>query len=298
MNSHGFLNTLLDEVDAMASYVSGQGLSLPAEVPAFLYTQKHKINVSEDPATDPDLTCFNQEELEKLAGFHLELSQLISPAKPKTIKLMADEAKSAGLLYFLGPVKLIRSLSLLAIFMLISIIAVSTSPDVNKITISQGLFESEGVVLLLNQIFLLGCAGLGACFACISKVSTYIEKDIYDPKYDSTYWTLIIMGLMGGVIIAELIPLQSLDDNASAALTGFNKPLFALLGGFSADLIYRILNRFIDVIHQLLGIENKASQPEIVRDNRLEKPSPKNQNNKNKVATNETPLTALNKKQR
>ena len=244
-----FIDHLITESDAMFKHIAGQGNPIPPEIPGCLYAMQQK----QQAAALNQSIAFSEQELQELAQMHQQLAKLIAPAKPKTIALMNKEAASPRLLYFLGPVTLVRRLSISAVISLLTIIIVSTSSQVNQVTINQGLFASEGVTLLLNQLFLLGCAGLGATFACLNQVNYYVKKGIYDPKFDSTYWTLVIMGLMGGLIIAELIPMQALDPKDAAEITSFGKPVAALLGGFSADVIYRILNRLVDMVNQFLG---------------------------------------------
>jgi len=153
-------------------------------------------------------------------------------------------------------------MSVLAVFFLLSIIGLSISPEVNQRTINEGLFNSEGKTLLLNQLFLLCCAGLGATFACLHKSRNYIKECNYDPKYDSTYWSMVIMGFMAGLIIAELIPTADLAHN-NASISDFHKPLAALLGGFAADVIYSVLNRLVDVLNQLLGSSDQKTKEKV-----------------------------------
>lgn len=304
-----FIESLLAETEAMVRHASGNGLPIPAHITADLYKMRCKLEaqeaqdeaqdkaqqVSETASTPEDVananspvatssdpassvndqdTLFAKSEVAALTEHHQALAQIVSPAMPKTISLMRKEAENEDWLYFLGPVKLIRRLSIVAIAFLLTTITVAMSPDVNSTTINAGLFASEGFVLLLNQLFLLSCAGLGATFASLNRVSSYIKKGIYDPKYDATYWIMIIMGLMGGLIIAELLSVQAISSLASSEAGGglaggglagdssatpptplenFDKPIAALLGGFSSDLIYRVLNRFVQLINQMIG---------------------------------------------
>ncbi|MCY4046417.1 MAG: hypothetical protein OXE99_15245 [Cellvibrionales bacterium] len=251
---------LLFEAESMLKYLSGQGKNIPSEIGAHIYRMQNQLRLNEKTSDISDdeqkRNVFSEQDVEHLMQLHHELSQMVAPAKPKTIALMAYEKQNPSKLYWLGPVRLIRGLSLLAIISLLVIVLVSTSSHVNLQSINDGLFQSEGWILLLNQVFLLGCASLGACFACLNKASRYIKEDTFDPKFDSTYWILIIMGLMGGLMIAELIPVRNISSSGESSLTGFEKPVAALLGGFSADLIYMILAKFTETISQLFGIQN------------------------------------------
>jgi hypothetical protein len=51
---------------------------------------------------------------------------------------------------------------------------------------------------------------------------------------------------MAGLILASLIPLDP------AALNGLGKPTLSLLGGFSASLVYRILNLLVGMVEDIV----------------------------------------------
>ncbi|AOT08537.1 hypothetical protein S4054249_12060 [Pseudoalteromonas luteoviolacea] len=231
---------------------------MPSYIPNTVYQLQNKQEMNEGE----NYSLMLEHELTALTKCHKELSLLVYPAKPLTLAIMDKESTSVSWLRFLGPVKLVRHMSLLALFFLISIIALSISPEVNQKTINEGLFNSEGRVLLLNQLFLLCCAGLGATFACLHKSRSFIRMCNYDPKFDSTYWSMVIMGFMAGLMIAELIPTQEITQNHSS-LGDFHKPLAALLGGFSADVIYSVLSRLVEVVNQLMGSTDQKTKEKV-----------------------------------
>ena len=120
--------------------------------------------------------------------------------------------------------------------------SVNTPPRLSKETIDaqcnnlrQGFVNLSGIDLVLVELFLICCAGIGAVFANLYKINRYVGKGIWDDKYHATYWTTLIMGLMSGIVIAELIPIDA----------AFGKPLVALLGGFAGDLVYNILREIV-----------------------------------------------------
>ncbi len=259
MNNSNFVQNFIEEVDAMVRFASGDGRSVPAEVVVHLCMMQTKLKQQ----NDVPVNNFTEQELAMISDHHAILTVLVAPAKPKSITLMQVEAENPSLFYFLGPIALSRQISLLACFFLLMIIFVSVSPEVNWDAMNKGLFESQGITLILNQLFLLGCAGLGATFGCLYQLNEFIKMGSYDPKFDSTYWIRIIMGLMGGLILSELLPANSLNLQGSSGSSDFDKPIAAFLGGFSVDLIYRILNRFIESINQMLGARNNQSNTEI-----------------------------------
>ena len=101
--------------------------------------------------------------------------------------------------------------------------------------LNKGFVNLHGINLVLVELFLICCAGIGGVFANLYRINRYVGKGIWDDKYHATYWTTLIMGLMSGIVIAELIPIES----------SFGKPLVALLGGFAGDLVYNILREIV-----------------------------------------------------
>ncbi|MBQ4839572.1 MULTISPECIES: hypothetical protein [Pseudoalteromonas] len=258
MSKKDFVSHLLTECDVMIRYASGEGKTMPSYIPNTVYQLQNKQVVNDGDGHNLLL----EHELSALTKCHKELSLLVYPAKPLTLSIMDKESSSVSWLRFLGPVKLVRHMSLLALFFLVSIIGLSISPEVNQKTVNEGLFNSEGKVLLLNQLFLLCCAGLGATFACLHKSRSFIRMCNYDPKFDSTYWSMVIMGFMAGLMIAELIPTQEITQNHSS-IGDFHKPLAALLGGFSADVIYSVLSRLVEVVNQLMGSAEQKTKEKV-----------------------------------
>jgi hypothetical protein len=194
----------------------------------------------------------------RLAQIHTRLAEILAPASPRTVLLMENESRTGGMWGFLGPVGLIRRMMALAILFLTALIGFSVSPLVNATTITQGIFQSEGTVLLFNLLFLLAAGSLGACFAGLFQANRFIANSTFDPKYESSYWIRIVLGLMAGIILSELIPLNFIaGDEAGGSgtathLQALGKPVLALLGGFSAAAVYRIISRIVDALESLV----------------------------------------------
>src|SRR5438270_13746307 len=101
---------------------------------------------------------------------------------------------------------------------------------------------------------LISAAGLGACFYALFKARRFITNGTYDPKYEPTYWVRFILGITAGTLLALLIPV-----GGSAGSVELTKPLLALLGGFSAEAVYRILLRMVETLETLVqGSDQQA----------------------------------------
>jgi len=238
---------LLDELKAMLIYAAGNGLAIPPDIMTC-------VNKLEDKVTSQvkdEVVEFTEEELQQLTAFHTQMADAVSPAKPNSIRQV--QLKTTGILKFLGPVALVRQLTFLACFFLASTVLLALSESVNDISINQGLFDSSGITLLLNLLFLLSCAGLGATFSCLHQLFYYINNTTYDPKFNATYWIKIMMGVMSGLMLSELLPLDNLATDSASSIDDLDKPLIAMLGGFSSDLLYKILSRLLELVEQMFG---------------------------------------------
>lgn len=138
------------------------------------------------------------------------------------------------------------------------LISIGLSPHVNENTIIHGIMMNQGIELLLNLLFLLACAGLGASFSALFQANNYIASMNYDPRYDSSYWSKILLGLIAGLILVELLPT---DIYQEGSMKTFGKPALAILGGFSATLVHRVLQRLVDTLESLVkGDPNSTRQ--------------------------------------
>ncbi len=214
---------------------------------------------------DNDKSLAAPEKVRLLTSVHAQLSHSIAPATPKAIMILNAEKKERVLFQFLGPVPLMRNLSAAAIIFLLILFTVSLSGFVNVENINRGLLQSGGGTLAVNQLFLLCCAGLGAAFSAIIQANRYIGSLTYNPIYDSSYWTHIILGIISGIILVEMLPKELFD---SGTMASFGKPTLAMFGGFSTKVVYRILLRLVDTMATLV---NGSGQPDGESQNSVQK---------------------------
>jgi len=237
----GLATQLLAECLAMVRHALSNGL----EVSPQGLKQLNAIS-----AANPAL--INNEQVQELGRIHHELARSVAPATPRAIVQLSNSAGSR--LHFLGPVPLVRQLSLVSILFLLGLLGVSLSGSVNLPNLNAGLFNSQGPVLAINQLFLLCAVGLGASFSALFKLNSYVSNVTYDPRYDSSYWTHIILGIIAGVILLELLP-DSLFKGSD-----FGKPALAMFGGFSAGVVHRILLRLVETLETMVkGSGDRAS---------------------------------------
>lgn len=236
---------LLDECTELAKYALASGNSVPSLVLQTI-ADCQANGVDHCPPTSGGIS-----DIQRLADAHSILSQLVAPATPRAITLFAHQRIKYPRLCYFGPIPLVRWLMLIAIVFLTLLIALSATKatnlfDENGNVIDWSIFNSSGSILVIRMLFLLSAAGLGACFAALFRVNKTIVAGNYDPKYSVSYWIRIVLGLIAGVILSEVVPL------ANTSLRDGAKPILALLGGFSAATLFRILNRLVLAIESIV----------------------------------------------
>lgn len=253
---------LIRECEAMANHALESGKPIPVDTMAL---------VEEFTNKKPEEITNYAFKTRQLVGIHYELSKIIEPAKPRTILLLDSEKKKNNFFLFLGPVPFIRRMMAVSLIFLISFIVICLSNEINAANVTKGIFNSEDTQLLLVLMLFVTASGLGAAFSALFTANKYIVRGIFDPKYESSYWIRFILGIMAGLILSALIPI---DINVSRALqntsnTGadntsdllnhaknaeaFSKPILAMLGGFSASLLYRVLSRIVETIESFVN---------------------------------------------
>ncbi|MBU0680720.1 MAG: hypothetical protein KKD73_04790 [Proteobacteria bacterium] len=186
-------------------------------------------------------------DIAKLATVHWRLSQIIKPAKPSSVMLLEEAATNRSFLHILGPLPFVRQMMMTALLSTLAFILISLSSMVDASPEAGNVLTSSGLQLLYNELFFLSAAGIGASFAALFKVNRYIVEGTYDPKYEPSYWTRFVLGLIAGLILAELIPLDT-----GGSLEVLSRPILALLGGFSSSAVYRILNSLVSAVESLV----------------------------------------------
>jgi hypothetical protein len=236
------------EIEAMLRHAFSTGL----DVPGALMEAVEKINFGADlPLQDGR----NDMPLPALAELHGQLAKLVSPAMPGTLHLLRTDLARAGFLHsMLGPLANIRRLMVAALVWMVSFMLISLSPTVDHAAMSADIYSMHGVALLTVLCFLVSAAGLGSTFHALFTAQTYVSNATYDPRYDASYWIRIGLGLVAGLLLSVLVPVGTGSTAPTMA-----KPVMALLGGFSAGLVYRILQRLVETVESLFqGSTRKA----------------------------------------
>jgi len=233
----GLRDQLLRECTEMVRYALSSGTRVPANVVETVEGAR-----AADAGND----------LAALAAAHERLAKVVAPATPRALVLFADESeREHGRFRLPGPIRLVRRMMLAALVSVALFVVSSLSHYVSHG--SGDVMDISGLDLLANEVFWLASAGVGASFAMLFQINEFIVNRSYDPKYESSYWIKFMIGVIAGFILVALVPLDGLEgDAASGGVTrSLAKPTLAMLGGFSASAVYRILNRLMSTVEGL-----------------------------------------------
>lgn len=245
-NSTKFRRHIALECDAMVRYALGNGLKLP---PAL----QQSLELFENVVEQGDLSV----PVAYLASLHGQLADVVAPATPRTIYLLHIDKSRNSWASILGPLSSIRRLVLGAAFFTMVFVLSSLSDSISHQNLSMDIYSLDGMASLEILIFLMSAAAMGGCFHALFIAHSYIEQGTYDPRFESSYWMRIGLGIIAGLVLSQMIPIGPGPDaggDAAAPVSSasvFGKPLLALLGGFSATLVYTILQRLVETVESL-----------------------------------------------
>ncbi|HVG43204.1 MAG TPA: hypothetical protein VM890_00685 [Longimicrobium sp.] len=224
---------LLREAVEMVRYAFASGKSVPTGVVDTV--ELYESHPRDAPPLAPS----------PLVLAHSRLARIVVPATPRAIVLLAP-GDVAGRFSFLGPVALVRQLMVVAITCVLGFVLIGLFEATGSTTVT--FVNTWGWRLLLNQMWWLAAAGVGASFAILFQVNEFIRQASYNPKFAPTYWVKFLLGVMAGYILVALLPFELSRQGTGIHLM---QPAIALLGGYSASAVYRILTRLVEAVEAI-----------------------------------------------
>ena len=246
-NTHMLQAQALQECEIMLKYALENGKKID---PTVLSKIKELQNTK-----DSDLaTNRSTNNIDDVGAVHNLLAAAIAPATPSTVVLM--EKTKHRLFSFLGPVPMVRKMMFVTIICLLGFLGLFISPDVDAVSINGDILSYEPKKFLLNELFIVSAAALGAAFYALFEAYKYVSTASYDAKYDSIYWIRFVLGVVSGVILAQFLFVgdTGISQNTSGNMAVMTyKPLLAFLGGFSARVVHKILESLVDSIETFIS---------------------------------------------
>ena len=191
--------------------------------------------------------------VDNLVNAHNMLCKNVAPATPKSIaytrKLREDTDKKT----LFSKLPLVRNLIILSLVFLATFIITGSSEDVNNTSLDLGVMNNHGASLLLNLAYLSSIAGLGVLFYLLKNVSASVKNGNLVPEDTIYYIALIVLGVISGLIMSEILNFYTKDPDS---INLFNKSVLALIGGFSSDAIFTVLQGLIDRLKAIFAPSN------------------------------------------
>lgn len=229
--SQKVINEMTEEINSMMAFAANKGLII-----------------------NPDIVdLVKSETIEDLVAAHNMLCKNVAPATPKSIIYtngIREKNRGKGLFKQLP---LVRNLIILALIFLIAYVSFGQTKAVNNQSLDEGVLGNDGIELVLNLGFLASIAGLGLLFHLLKKVSSSVLNSTLVPEETINYVSQILLGVISGLIISEVIVLYTSDPQE---INLFNKSALALIGGFSSDAIFTVLQ---SLINRLESVFNSSS---------------------------------------
>jgi hypothetical protein len=258
------------ECEAMAETLFTTGHPVPPDLVALL---AEALSVFDNPGAaafaEEQERIIDPSAVAILAKAHAALAAIIAPATPEAVLLLTEERRKHSPFHVFGPLPIVRQMLGLALLSLFVMLGVSLSPEINPQSMSMAFLDLTGFRLLMVEIFLVSAASLGSCFQNLQQMNNYLSAGTYDPRFQSTYWTRWVMGVISGFVLAQLIHDAFLVSGAPAGanqnISAIGEPLLALLGGYSVDLVHGILSQIVNKLGSLFQTAPQAQ---------VEKPAP------------------------
>ncbi|TVQ30476.1 MAG: hypothetical protein EA356_15045 [Geminicoccaceae bacterium] len=224
------------ECEAMLAYAAASGLVLDDET-------RSRIGL-----LDVGIVQRRELAMSELFDLHGRLARLVEPATPRGLELMRWDAQRYPRAHRLAPVPALRSLLLIAVVFLVAFCAVGVSGLVTTATVERSLLSFESrLELAALLLFYFSLAGIGATFKALYDAYQFVQEGRYDPRLESTYYIRIGLGLISGLLLAQVLN-QFVAAGEGLAL---GKPLLAILGGFAAQVVYSALSRLVEAVESV-----------------------------------------------
>lgn len=198
----------------------------------------------------------------KLTRVHRHLSEVVAPATPASIRITLAAGSFS---------EAVKELPLLAGMLILGAVCSAMllgAPQLAPFLGRTGWFDADLARLMGDTALYLGASGTGAAFYALFTMHSYVKKGTFEPKYTIVYWTRFFLGVMAGVVLVFTLDAwdyfgQGTGDVTATASFPINRALTALLGGYSADAVNRILSRMVDMMVALVRGDSRSRLEEV-----------------------------------
>jgi hypothetical protein len=190
---------------------------------------------------------------------HDQLLKLVAPASPASIRASS--------------LRLSRNPTLCWICILAGIFFIIFVVPIFITALSGDGSNRTNFTDLKDLLQIVGGAGLGSAFYALYTASDYIKTSTFDPKYNATYSIRFLLGVLSGLILAYFLKDLIRPDHVAGGNTGgaggtnangnqiqlynIGVAALALIGGYAAEAVARILDRLSETLVTLVSGSDK-----------------------------------------
>lgn len=243
---------LLEDTRDMYLYATTRGIAIPEWLGNALAKLGAKATLANERlaagAQSPDelksLKDAVRSDLRDLTRINNELARHVRPAMPVSIRathIRSGDRLESGIM----GVPIVRHHLAVAALSVLTYVFFAAQ------------FELDTSVIYAKYVLLLSAAGCGAVFYNLFTLQHYITRHTYDPAYTASYWSRLALGLLSGLIlggflepvIASLLGASPRETDATMNhVLNVTPTVLALLGGYSAEAVDRILRRLVETV--------------------------------------------------
>ena len=194
--------------------------------------------------------------LEELTKLHRILAQRVAPATPLTL-----EATRGGSLT--GRIREVAILKRLSAICLVSLGLFLLCLLLTSLPLPEWCRGVREVV----PVFLASL--LGSSFSALFTANRYVVARTFDPRYETTYWSRLWLGVVAGTLLALFVKGGAAAGQDSALLEGIGPLAAALLGGYSAEAVDRVLRRLAETLVVLVRGSEKERLESLYREKEI-----------------------------
>ncbi len=242
---------------AMSAYALTIGRRMPQETAS-------KLNLLDEN--------FGSAPIDQLVQLHSELAELIAPALPGSVSHLYQHAARAKFQHRLAPVPVARWMAIVGLVFVVIILASASLRRSMTKTLTGACCRTPAGTYCWCSCSCCRRQETGACFANLFDILKSVNAMTILPTFSSEYWVKLALGVIAGLLLAELIPITAMPVDGAAAKGvvadgegSMQKPVVALLGGFSASILYTILNWLTETMENLFGQNRRRTRERAVR---------------------------------
>jgi len=232
--SQEVVNRLTQEVNDMISFAGRNGLTIDTNVN----------------------TLISNNSVDDLINAHNSMCKNVAPASPKSIEFTREVRSKGENKSLFNKIPLVRNLIILSIIFLVAYISFAVLPQVSNSSLDKGVLENDGWSLFFNIGFLASISGLGVLFHLLKKVSNSVLKSTLVSEESVNYISQILLGIIAGLLLSEILSDYLIKDAAVDNL--LSRSILALVGGFSSDVIFSVLEAIINRLKSIFVPSNNS----------------------------------------